>query len=52
MGRRKHHWQNKINHRLTIPERAPATQSGAELPADVVVKVLLSDEGFPINVTL
>jgi hypothetical protein len=24
MGHRKHHWQNKINHRLTIPGRAPA----------------------------
>jgi hypothetical protein len=23
-GRRKHHWQIKINHRLTIPNGAPA----------------------------
>jgi hypothetical protein len=24
MGRHKHHWQKKINHRLTIPGRALA----------------------------
>jgi len=55
MGHRKHHWQNKINHRLTIPGRAmagDAPSSSANFPADVVAKVLTSDEGFPVNVTL
>jgi hypothetical protein len=55
MGRRKHHWQKKINHRLTIPDPAPAgdvPSTSANVPADVVAKVLMPDEGFPINVTL
>jgi hypothetical protein len=55
MGHRKHHWQNKINHRLTMPGRAlagDASSSSANVPADVVAKVLMPDEGFPVNVTL
>jgi hypothetical protein len=54
MGRCKHHWQNKINQRLTMlttRRHAVPRQSSADFPADDAAKVLIRDEGFPINVT-